>query len=429
MGIAIAVFAALVVVFVALSRRLNRFYVTAAIVFTLAGVLVGAFVQYPQSEPTLVRLTAEITLTLILFHDAALVQPRELRADSQFAMRLLLIGLPLTIFAGWLLCRVLFPGVGVWLALVLAAALAPTDAGLGAATVLNPVVPTRVRRILNVESGLNDGLATPVVLFAIAGAAGAEHVGAAASISNTLLEIAVGVGVGIATGFFGARTLGWSRERGWCEPDLIAVATVMLPLLAYSAGVWAHGNGFIAAFVAGTAFSAAARWLPREPTALTLTEGMADLLGFAVWLLLGVLFAVHLRAVFEWQTLLYALLSLTVLRIVPVWLALLGSRVKLPTVAFIGWFGPRGLASVIFAMLAAEELRDDSGLVVVVNVITVTVLLSVIAHGISAEPLAERYGAWAARTKPPVETDASIDPTGGRGSPVGVRRQPKSPGG
>jgi sodium/hydrogen antiporter len=426
MGVAVAVFAALVVVFVAVSRRLDRLYVTAAIVFVVAGVLLGMTVLHLGADHSLILHLAEFTLALLLFHDAALVQPRELRADSGFALRLLLIGLPLTILAGWLTCRLLFPGVGVWLALVLAAALAPTDAGLGAATVLNPVVPVRVRRILNVESGLNDGLATPVALFAIAGAAGSEHLGPAASVSQSLLEIGIGAAVGIVGGVLAARVLGWSQTDDWCEPELVSVAVLMVPVLAYSAGVALHGNGFIAAFVAGTSFAAAARWLPDRPQAFALTEGIAGLLGFAVWLLLGALFATHLRALLDWRILVYAVLSLTVLRMVPVALALIGSHTRLPTVAFIGWFGPRGLASVVFALLATEELKDNADLVLVVNTIAATVLISVVVHGISAEPLAERYGAWAARVRPSVETGDAVAPTGGRGSAVLRRQLPES---
>ena len=169
---AVALFAALVVLFVAFSAGIGRAYLTAPILFLLAGVTVGRADAFASIDHAAIRTIAEVTLALLLFHDASQLQPRELRSDAPLTGRLLLIGLPLTIGAGYLLARVLLPEIGVWLALLLAAALAPTDAGLGAATVLNPVVPVRVRRVLNVESGLNDGLATPVVLFAVAAAAG-----------------------------------------------------------------------------------------------------------------------------------------------------------------------------------------------------------------------------------------------------------------
>ena len=162
----VGVFALLVVLFVSLSAWLGRAYLSGPLVFIVAGAVLGRATVGDAVDSTMIRTIAEVTLALLLFHDAAQLQPRELRRDSVFTVRLLLVGLPLTIG-----CRLpagpgLFPGIGIWLALLLAAALAPTDAGLGAATVLNPVVPVRVRRILNVESGLNDGLATPVVLFA-----------------------------------------------------------------------------------------------------------------------------------------------------------------------------------------------------------------------------------------------------------------------
>src|SRR3954453_21636803 len=202
---ALSVFALLVVVFVSQSARFSKTYLTAPIIFLVAGGVVGRTLVDGEVEGSAIRTLAEVALVLVLFHDAAELQPRELRADFALTGRLLLIGLPLTIGAGFLLARALFPEVGVWLALLLAAALAPTDAGLGAPTVLNPVVPARVRRLLNVESGLNDGLATPVVLFAVAAAAGLADESAGDHLGKAVLEIAVGALVGAVVGFLAGR--------------------------------------------------------------------------------------------------------------------------------------------------------------------------------------------------------------------------------
>jgi NhaP-type Na+/H+ or K+/H+ antiporter len=421
---AIALFALLVVAYVSQSDRLERALLTAPIVFTAAGAALGLTVFRTEVEPGALKVIAELTLTLVLFHDAAQVQPRELRSDAGLSARLLLIGLPLTIAAGYGMAWLLLPEGSVWLALLVAAALAPTDAGLGAATVLNPVVPVRVRRVLNVESGLNDGLATPVVLFAIS-LAGTEAVAPKEEILVALRELALGVLAGVLLAAAAGRLLAWAKRHEWIQPGLLPVATLAVPLLCYYGALMVHGNGFVATFVAGTAYAAAGTRRPQQPTGsaepaaehpLELTARVSVFLGYAVWTLFGVVAVAHLGELFTWRGLVFAVLSLTVLRMVPVALALVGTRLKRETVLFIGWFGPRGLASVVFALLAVETLTVDSELAPIIGAITTTVLLSVVLHGVSAGPWAGRYGAWAERVSPPVETSRSVEPTGGRGS-------------
>jgi sodium/hydrogen antiporter len=416
----VGVFALLVILFVSLSARLGRVYVTGPIVFIVAGSVLGQTVWGGSADATMIRTVAEVTLALVLFHDASQLQPRELRGDSVFTLRLLLVGLPLTIGAGYLLARGLFPEVGVWLALLLAAALAPTDAGLGSATVLNPVVPVRVRRILNVESGLNDGLATPVVLFAVAVAAGAgsEH-----ALPEAVREIAVGALVGAAAGFLAGRLLERSRASGWAQESLIPVAALAVPLFCYFGGVEVGGNGYIAAFVAGTAFASAQTSVEQTHVSLALTDQVSAFLGYAVWMLFGLIAAAaDLGQLVRWQTLVFAVLSLTALRMVPVALSLLGTGLGAQTVVFVGWFGPRGLASVVFALIAYESLDAESTVSTVIGVIAVTVTLSVLFHGVSAAPWARRYGAWVQRVQPTVETQGAVEPLPVRRSSIPTHR-------
>ena len=408
---AVALFALLVVLFVAFSAGIGRAYLTAPILFLVAGLLVGRADAFATIDHAAVRTVAEVTLALLLFHDASQLQPRELRADAKLTGRLLLMGLPLTIGAGYLLARVMLPEIGVWLALLVAAALAPTDAGLGAATVLNPVVPVRVRRVLNVESGLNDGLATPVVLFAVAAAAGFADGSTEHAAGSALLEILVGVVVGAAAGFLTGRLLDTAHDRGWSQQALVPVAVLVVPVLAYYAAHALGGNGFISAFVAGTMFALAQVDLDRMHTDLELTDHVSTLLGFVVWMLLGAILTRHLGALITWSSLAFAVLSLTVLRMVPVALCLLGTGLRAPSVLFIGWFGPRGLASVVFGLIALESLDQSPEVTRAVGVIATTVVLSVVAHGYTATPWARRYGAWAAGpARPTVENQAAVAP-------------------
>ena len=407
--VAAAVFAALVLGFAVTARWLSRVYVTAPITFVAAGAVISAVTPSTTARVAeVVKVVAEVTLALILFHDAAQVRPRQIEADRGLILRLLLVGLPLTVLFGFLAARVAFPAMPVMIALLLAAALSPTDAGLGAATVLNPVV--QIRRTLNVESGLNDGLVTPVVLFAIAAAAGEEGLSAGASVVRGLFDLGVGAALGVVVGAGGGLVLGWSRRRGLSTPSTRSLGVLVLPVLAYCLVALVSGNSFVAAFVAGTAFTAAAPWVDEEVSALDRTEGLSELLGFAVWLIFGLAVFPLIRDHIGWRELLFALLSLTAFRMIPVAVSLIGSGLRIPSVAFIGWFGPRGLASVVFALLAVEDLEVDDSLRTAVSTIALTVLLSVVLHGVTADLFAARYGAWVDRERPRAETKPATEP-------------------
>jgi sodium/hydrogen antiporter len=394
---AILVITSAVFVWGVLSARLERADVSAPIVFTTVGGLLAAIGLLDSGTGTeSVRPLVEVTLVWVLFSDAARVPIRELRADAGRYLRLLAFGLPLTILAGWGLAAWMFPTLGVWLALLIGAALAPTDAALGIPVVTNPAVPSRIRRLINVESGLNDGIATPVVMLALAGAATAEGLVDAPGPGAALLELAVGVAVGSAVGAGGGWLLRRGRQLGWTAEDFVGIAVLALALAAYLAALTVDGNGFVAAFCGGLAFGAVAGRL--APAELGFTEQVGGLVSLLVWLAFG---AIALPVVVDHAdaaTVLYAVLSLTVVRMVPVALVLLGAGMDRPTVAFVAWFGPRGLASFLFALLALEELGPAAA--DAVAVIAVTVLASVLAHGLSAMPLAARYGRTEAARRP-----------------------------
>jgi len=405
------VFATLVLAYTATAGWLGRVYVTAPIAFVVAGAMISAVAPSTSVDAAEgIKVVAEATLALILFHDAAQVRPRQIEADRGLVLRLLFVGLPLTVLIGYLAARVVFPAMPVMIALLLAAALAPTDAGLGAATVLNPVVPVRIRRALNVESGLNDGLITPVVLFAIAAAAGEEGLSAGASVVEGLFDLGVGAALGVVIGAGGGLLLGWSRRRHLSTPGTRSLGVLVLPILAYCLVALIGGNSFVAAFVAGTAFTAAATWVDEEVSVLDRTEGLSELLGFAVWLVFGVAALPLIRDQVGWRELLFAVLSLTVFRMVPVAASLIGSGMRARSVAFIGWFGPRGLATVVFALLAVEDLQVDDSVRTAISTRAITVVLSVILHGLTADVFARRYGDWVERERPLTETAPATEP-------------------
>ena len=379
------------------SVRLERADVTAPVVFIIVGASLAALglVDGPSAPETVLPLV-EVTLVWVLFSDAARLPVQQLRRDGGRFVRLLAIGLPLTILLGWGLAAWFFPGLGLWLALLLGAALAPTDAALGVPVVTNPVVPSRIRQLITVESGLNDGIATPIVMLAIGGAAAAAGLEGEEGAGRAAVELLIGAAVGAAVGGLGGWVLRQARRRGTAAEDFAGIAVLALALLSYAAALTLHGNGFVAAFCGGLAFGAAAG--RRGPAELLFLEQVGGLVSLLVWLAFGVIAVPIMLERLDALAVGYALLSLTVVRMLPVMLASIGAGMDRNTVLFVGWFGPRGLASLVFALLALEALgpvADEP-----VAVIAVTVLLSVVAHGLSAAPLAQRYGRAAARKGP-----------------------------
>ena len=275
--------------------------------------------------------------------------------------------------------------MSIWLALLVGAALAPTDAALGAGVMVNPAVPARIRRLVNVESGLNDGIATPLVLVALAGAGHVAGIGPGEAVAELALGVLIGAAVGGAGGFLVTA----ARRRGWVEGGFAGSAILALAVCAYACAVALHGNGFIAAFAGGLAFGAIGG--RRAERLMPFVEETGALVSLLVWLAFGAVAVVPAFESLSWQNVVYAVLSLTVIRMAPVAVALAGAQLGRAAVVFVGWFGPRGLASVVFALLALEELGQTAA-GHAVAVIALTVLLSVVAHGATAEPLARRYG-------------------------------------
>jgi NhaP-type Na+/H+ or K+/H+ antiporter len=370
------------------AARLGRVGLSSAIVFVAVGF---AFTQifdvlHVPGEPELVKVVAEVTLVWMLFADASAVQLTDFRRDLMVYVRLLGVGLPLTILLGGLVAVALL-GFGVWAALLVGAALAPTDAALGASVMSDPTVPSRIRRVLNVESGLNDGIATPIVLVAIAGVAADEGIGGVHGPGHALLALLVGLLAGVLVGGAGGVLTRHARRRRWLSEELSGPATLALALLAYTGTLLVDGNGFVAAFVGGLVFGNTAG--PGGEKEAYFVEQSAGLAAMISWLIFGALAVPAIGHWFEWPVIGYALLSLTAIRMVPVALALLGSGFDRFSVAFIGWFGPRGLASVIFALLALEDLGPAAQ--EVTATIALTVLLSVAAHGLTARPFARHF--------------------------------------
>ncbi len=390
----LATIVAIIVVWGVLSKPLDRRGITSAIVFTVAGFLVGAKVlgllDVPADSEVAHRVT-EVALVLLLFSDATRLDLRALRHELVWPSRLLLIGLPLTLLAGTGVGVLVFPGMALASVFLLSTMLCPTDAALGQRVVTDASVPARVRQALDVEGGLNDGIAVPFFLVALDLANAELTTGVTwAVVQNAAEQLGWGLGAGLAAGLVGALLFRAADRRGWISGEWRQIIPLAIALLAYALAVTLGGSGFIAAFVGGLAFGAVSR---QRGSAITVfTEETGGLLAAFTWIGFGALALTLAIPHITWRVVLYALLSLTIVRMLPVAVAMIRQGVRLPTLAFIGWFGPRGLASVVFALLVLERgVPEEETLLATV---IVTVALSVILHGLTSVPLVDAYHRW-----------------------------------
>jgi len=403
-GTSLVIVAAIFLVYATFSRRLSGTSITAPIVFVGAGFVFGAeglgWLNLEASRHTVSAL-AETTLVVVLFSDASRIDLPALRREYSVPARLLGIGLPLTIAAGAAVGAVVFPNV-TWIeAIVLAIVLAPTDAVLGQAVVTDEELPSRIRQGLNVESGLNDGLCVPLLAIALAIAQTDSGALSSAHAARLVVE-AIGWGIfgGVVAAVVAAVALRVGRARGWIEGHWVQVVPVVGAVAAFGIADQLGGSGFIAAFVGGLLFGRLAR--PGANDA-AFSEEIGGVLNGVTLIVFGAVVLAEAWSSIGLDDIVYAVLSLTLVRMVPVAIAMIGSRARPPTVLFLGWFGPRGLASIVFGVVVIEEasLPHTSALVVA---LTVTVAMSVVAHGVTAAPLARRYAAWHAGALAPMES-------------------------
>ena len=386
----------ILIAYAATSALLDRRGVTSAIVFVTAGLVVGGAGWFGAgAESEAARLVTELALVLLLFSDSARIDLRALRSHLSWPGRLLLIGLPLTMLLGIGAGLLIFPGIGFGGAFLLSTMLCSTDAALGQRVVEDPAVPARLRQALDVESGLNDGLAVPFFLVALDISLADLHSSVPSAVVHNAAEqigwgLVAGVGVGVLAGLLFRR----SERAGWLHGQWVQLFTIAAALTGYAAAVTLGGSGFIAAFVGGMAFGHVSR--EHGLRATSFTEETGNLLAAVTWIGFG---AVAIRTAWPditWRVLAYAILSLTFVRMVPVALVLARTGARWQTALFIGWFGPRGLATVVFGLIALEHGIPDANPVLTTVVVTVT--LSVVLHGLTALPLIAAYRRWYDRT-------------------------------
>jgi len=396
----IGAFVATVVLYSLVSKRIEQTVITAPMLFAGAGAaawLLPEGMRELALDRSQFLLIAEVGLVLTLFTDASRVGLRSLSGNRNLPVRLLSVGMLLTIVFGLGAALLVFDGFSIWDAGILAAILAPTDAGLGAVIVNSPLVPERIREALNVEAGLNDGLSVPFLMLFIALAAQTSDP-AHAVLGRFLLEqLGYGTLIGLAIGGIGGWLLAGAMRRAWMNEATAQLGLVALPLGCMLLSEATAASMFIAAFVAGLAVQL--RFREAGKHSVEFTEEWGQLFDFFVFFLFGLVIARDF-AHFTPAHFVYAALSLTVVRMVPVAFALAGARLAASTVAFVGWFGPRGLASVVLGLVYLDAAGVGSDADTIRLTVLATVLVSIVAHGISALPGSRWYAHTLERLPP-----------------------------
>jgi sodium/hydrogen antiporter len=391
----LVVLAVVIFAFGLVSRRLEGTVLTAPIVFVVAGAILGpgglGLVEIGLDDHA-VLLVGEIALALVLFTDAASINLSFLHQNEGLPLRLLGIGMPLTIALGTVVAALMLTDLTFWEAAIVGTVLAPTDAALGQAVVSNPRVPLRVRQALNVEAGLNDGLSVPfLALFLTLAVAEVELQPASFWIRFALEQIGLGALVGVGVGLVGGWLVSLASKREWMTDSFQRLAVLALAIIAWALADQIGGNGFIAAFVGGLVVGPTVERVGEQLIRFTEAEG--QLLNLSVFFIFGVL-VIGLIQPLSWEVALYALLSLTVIRMLPVAVSLVGTRLRGVSMLFTGWFGPRGLASIVLGLIVVAEAPQLAGREEIEAVVALTVLLSVLLHGVTAAPLSEAFARW-----------------------------------
>ena len=390
----LAVLAIFAFLYSAIAGRLERTWISGPVIFLIFGLASGPHgLGLLNVHVTIegLQTIAELTLAFVLFTDAANADVRVLRRNLGIPERLLLIGLPLTIALGFVAGILIFPGLSMLAVALLATMLAPTDAALGKSVVTNMAVPAPVRESLSFESGLNDGICVPVLIEFLGLAVGmnVEHNTFLHALRVVLEQLGIGLAVGLGLTAAAAWVLRSAASRRWVTRHWIQIPVVALSTACYAVAHELGGSGFVACFAGGLLMSAITKH--HKHTLLAAAEGTGEVLALFTWAIFGAAIVGQAAAVFTWKVALYAVLSLTVIRVVPVLIALAGTGMGWTGKLFIGWFGPRGLASIVFAIIVFQEnVPERSQLALVV---VCTVILSVIAHGLSANPLITALGA------------------------------------
>ena len=374
------------------SRLLNRFNISGPMVFTAIGVLLSPLVlggKPVNPNAQTVQIVAEVALITILFSDAAFINLKHLLNNENWRIpvRLLFVSLPISIILAYYTAMLFFPNEEKLYLLLLALFLAPTDAALGKAVVSDERIPERVRNAINVESGLNDGIVFPILLSVLVLISGSGD--GSGWFGYVVKQIFIGAIAGGIIGYLGAKITQKAIDRGYMEHQYRNLTPIALAIFAYYMAEFVHGNGYISAFFTGLLYGNIAPSLRHSVEEFAESEG--EFLIMISFLIYGLVFVPDMIPYLNMSVILYALISLTLIRMIPIVIGMGKLNVDFPTRMFISWFGPRGIASILYIIVAVHKLGSIEGHEEIFATASLTILLSIILHGISAQPLAKIF--------------------------------------
>ena len=387
----LAIVTSLILLYGIFAKKIEQTPISGPIIFLVVGLIIGPMgldLLGQGFDISSYKLLAELALALVLFTDASKTDFSTLRSNIALPTRLLLIGLPLTIILGYVTGKFFFPEL-TWIELaLLASVLAPTDAALGEPVVNNKSVPAKIRSSLNVESGLNDGIVVPIVFLLLAMySAQNSEVSNADAITLFIEEIGIGILVGAAIAYGASKLIILSLKRQWLEESWRPMLIIAIAISCFTLAQGIHGSGFIAAYIGGLVFGKVAS--TQKIQFINAAEGTGKILTYLVWVIFGAVIITKYFSYFSWEIIIYSLLSLTVIRMLPVLLSLIKSGLSFKESLFIAWFGPRGLASIVFVIIVMDVNIEHENTFVLTAVCTI--FFSVIAHGFTASPMANRF--------------------------------------
>lgn len=393
--IELALIAVFFLLFANFSGKIEKSIFSGPMIFAFIGLIFSPYIFSAidlELENRAINFVAEFTLMILLFTDASRINISSLKKEHTLPMQLLGISLPLTILFGALLSLLIFDFISFPAALILAVILAPTDAALGQAVVSYEKIPVRIRQTINVESGLNDGIALPFLLLFIAIATNSETAAGASSVfywlEFALKQIGFGTIIGIIIGYVGGKFVSYCQENGIASKTFTDLSAVVLAILSFSLAETIEGNGYIAAFIAGLTLGNTSKHICEGVFDFAETEG--QLLTLLTFLFFGSLIIIPTFQNITPEMLLYSILSLTIIRIIPVFIGLIKDKLNFETILFIGWFGPRGIATILYGILILNNSQIPNK-EFIFHTAMLTVILSVVLHGITAMPWSVRY--------------------------------------
>ncbi|MEH0155240.1 cation:proton antiporter [Limibacter armeniacum] len=377
------ILAGFIFMYALIAKRIEVMTISGPIIFLAFGIIMGPNgigILKVSEDRELIKTLAELTLALVLFTDASMAKVNVIKQNLIIPKRLLLFGLPMIMLLGFGFGYILFGELSTIEIAILAVSLAPTDAALGKAVITNTNVPERIREGLNVESGLNDGICVPFLLlcFSFLEGKGEFTYGLFAK------QIIIGAGVGLAVTFLGHSVISLSEQKNSISHSWKSIVIIVLAFSMFSLAQILGGSGFIACFAGGILYSIIGQ--NKKEEFINAAEGFGDSLAIATWVVFGASFVIPAFNALTPAVVLYALLSLTVVRMLPVYLVLLGTDIDTRGKIFIGWFGPRGLATIVFVVMAAEKHLNNGPFISLVAICTI--VFSIVGHGFSANPLA-----------------------------------------